>query len=872
MSLEQYRRKRDFGITREPRGGRVAKGRRDSLAFVVQKHAARNLHYDFRLELDGVLLSWAVPKGPSLDPADKRLAMQVEDHPLEYGGFEGAIPEKQYGGGTVMIWDRGTWTPQGDARAGYAKGHLKFELDGAKLQGRWDLVRTGGGKYGGNGKQAWLLIKEKDAHARSDRAAPIVVAAPDSVATGRSLDEIAKERKNVWQSNLSVRANVKAGAVKLAQRAKTRSRSSAPASARRAALPALLSPALTMLVEAPPDGEQWLSEIKYDGYRMVARIERGKARLYSRTGKEWTRAFSSVADALASLPVKSAWLDGEVCAPDAQGRTSFQALQNALATDGTTLTFFAFDVVYCDGYDLRNVPLSERKAMLREIIGKGTDVVRLGPEVAGAGDEFFRQACKLGLEGTVCKRIDSRYSDGARTRDWVKVKCTKRQEMVIGGYTEPQGARKGFGALLLGVYENKKLRYAGKVGTGFDAKMLVTMYPMLRRLERDTPAFSNPPRGFAAKGAHWVEPVLVGEVAFTEWSNDGALRHPSFQGLRADKKAQDVRREDPMSSRNATIAKPAGPAGPAKRTGSTKTSAGDAVAGVTLSNPDKLYFPEAHITKRDIAEYYAFVSQWLLPHIAKRPLSLVRCPDGWSGQCFYQKHADRAVNAAVARIAVPESDGTATYMGANTAKALASLVQWGVIELHPWGSRQPRLDRPDQLIFDFDPDEGQDWQSLKTAAGLLRKLLQELELSSFVKTTGGKGLHVVVPIKPTLSWSDAKGFTRAVAEFMVATFPDRFTATVAKAKRKDRIFVDYLRNAEGATAVAPYSVRARKNAPVATPIFWEELAKDVRFDHFNVRNIRDRLAKGRDPWADFSSAKQSITQAAAERVGFRLQR
>jgi len=327
-----------------------------------------------------------------------------------------------------------------------------------------------------------------------------------------------------------------------------------------------------------------------------------------------------------------------------------------------------------------------------------------------------------------------------------------------------------------------------------------------------------------------------------------------------------------MSSRNATIAKPAGPAGPAKRTDSTKTSAGDAVAGVTLSNPDKLYFPEAHITKRDIAEYYAFVSQWLLPHIAKRPLSLVRCPDGWSGQCFYQKHADRAVNAAVARIEVPEGDGTATYMGASSAKALASLVQWGVIELHPWGSRQPRLDRPDQLIFDFDPDEGQDWQSLKTAAGLLRKLLQELELSSFVKTTGGKGLHVVVPIKPTLSWSDAKGFTRAVAEFMVATFPDRFTATVAKAKRKDRIFVDYLRNAEGATAVAPYSVRARKNAPVATPIFWEELAKDVRFDHFNVRNIRARLAKGRDPWADFSFTKQSITQAAAERVGFRLKR
>ena len=867
MSLEQYRRKRDVGISPEPRGGRVAKGRHHRLAFVIQKHAASTLHYDFRLELDGVLLSWAVPKGPSLDPKDKRLAMHVEDHPLEYGEFEGAIPEKQYGGGTVMLWDRGTWMPEGDPRAAYTKGHLKFELDGAKLHGRWNLIRAGVGKYGGNGKQAWLLIKEKDAYAQSNGVAPIVISAPDSVATGRSLDEIAKARKNVWQSNLSVKANMKAGAVKLVQRPKaTDTRAQPPGARRAAALPALISPALTTLVDQAPVGEQWLSEIKYDGYRMVARIERGKARLYSRNGKEWTDAFGSVADALAALPVKSAWIDGEVCALDAQGRTSFQALQNALATPGAALTFFAFDVVYRDGYDLRKVPLTQRKAILREIIGKGRDVVRLGPEVVGAGDEFFRKACALGLEGTVCKRIDSRYGDGLRTRDWVKVKCTKRQEMVIGGYTEPQGGRKGFGALLLGVNEGGKLRYAGKVGTGFDANALDTIYPMLRKIERDTPAFSNPPRGYQAKGAHWVEPELVGEVAFTEWSADGALRHPSFQGLRPDKKAQEVRREESLRSRTSATAKPAMAAD------SAKTSAGVTVAGVALSHPDKLYFPEAQITKRDIAEYYEFVSEWLLPHTTKRPLSLVRCPDGWNGQCFYQKHADRSVNAAVARIEVPEGNGTATYMGASTARALVSLVQWGVIEMHPWGSRQPRLDRPDELIFDFDPDQGQDWISVKTAVGLLRTLLEEIELRSFLKTTGGKGLHVVVPIKPTLSWDDAKGFTRAVAEFMVATFPDRFTATVAKAKRKDRIFVDYLRNTEGATAVAPYSVRARRNAPVATPIFWEELAKDIRFDYFNVRNIRDRLNKGGDPWAEFKSTKQSITQSAAQRVGFRLRR
>ncbi len=836
------------------------------MAYVIQKHAARNLHYDFRLELDGVLLSWAVPKGPSLDPEDKRLAMHVEDHPLEYGGFEGAIPAEQYGGGTVMLWDRGTWTPEGDPRAAYAKGHLKFDLDGTKLHGRWNLIRTGGSKYSGNGKQAWLLIKEKDEHARSDGAAPIVLSAPDSVATGRGLDQIAKARNNVWQSKLSVKANVKAGALKPVQRATAKSVSSQPAGARRAALPALISPALTTLVQRPPEGAQWLSEIKYDGYRMVARIERGRARLYSRNGKEWTAALSSIAEALAALPVKSAWIDGEVCALDAQGRTSFQALQNALATPGSALTYFAFDVVYRDNYDLRKVPLTERKAVLREIIGKGKDLVRFGPEVSGAAAEFFQQACALGLEGIVCKRVDSSYGVGVRTRDWVKVKCTRRQEMVIGGYTEPQGARSGFGALLLGVYAEGKLLYAGKVGTGFNAKMLEATYPMLRRSSATRRHFRIRRAGSRRKAstgssrfswAKWPSPSgVMTALCGTHLSRDCAPTRRPWRSI-ARNPCHPKPRRDCRSSRP-------------KRPRSNTPSAAATVAGVALSNPDKLYFPEAQLTKRAVAEHYEFVSKWLLPHIAKRPLSLVRCPDGWTGQCFYQKHADRAVNAAAARIDVPEGDGTATYLGASTAKGLASLVQWGVIEMHPWGSRQPRLDRPDQLIFDFDPDEGQDWGSLKTAVGLLRTLLNEMELTSFLKTTGGKGLHVVVPIRPTLSWNDAKGFTRAVAELMAATFPDRFTTALAKAKRKDRIFVDYLRNAEGATAVAPYSVRARRNAPVATPIFWEELAKDIRFDYFNMRNIRDRLEKGGDPWAEFKSTKQSITKAAAERVGYKL--
>ena len=530
----------------------------------------------------------------------------------------------------------------------------------------------------------------------------------------------------------------------------------------------------------------------------------------------------------------------------------------------------------------------------------------------GHGDEFLKQACSLSLEGAVCKRADSFYHDGARTRDWVKVKCTRRQEMVIGGYTEPRGSRTGFGALLLGVQENGKLRYAGKVGTGFDDRALNEIYRMLVDREQDQPAFANPPRGYEAKGAHWVKPDLVAEVAFTEWSSDGALRHPSFQGLRADKKAADVVREAPQptpksnaSAKTAAMTRtPAAPAAvakttlakasamaktiaaqtaamartpPAKGTATARTTAapkkaeGTTVAGVAISHPAKLYFPGDGVTKLEIAQFYARIAPRILPHIEGRPLSLVRCPDGWKGQCFYQKHADKSVNAAVDRIKVPEGDGTAIYMGAASATALAALVQWGVIEMHPWGSRSPRLDRPDRLIFDFDPDDTVTWKDLVAGVGLLRTLLGELELEGFLKTTGGKGLHVVVPIRPTVEWGQAKAFTRAVADFLVRTFTGRFTATISKEKRKGKILIDYLRNSEGATAIAPYGVRARAGAPVSMPIAWEELANDVRFDHFNVRNAEQRLAaQKRDPWRDFETTKQAITKAHGKRVGVTL--
>src|SRR5437899_2924465 len=537
-----------------------------------------------------------------------------------------------------MVWDRGTWTPEGDPVAGYAKGELKFTLQGEKLKGGWVLVRTRGSKYGGkSGDKAWLLIKEKDAYAKPSDGA-IVDAAPDSVVTGRTIEEIASTKKHVWRSKLSVDENVRAGAIVAPSSKSTKKRAAkaSPASvdgAKKAAMPASVAPVLTTLVLRPPAGDEWINEIKYDGYRMVCRIESGNARLVSRNGNDWTRTFPEIAKDLARLPVKRAWVDGEVVVLDAEGRSSFQALQNALTNRSARgLAFFVFDLMYCDGYDLRGAALRERKLLLREIVGEGVGTIRIGPEMQGRGDAFFEQACKLGLEGAICKKADSRYAGGTRSREWVKVKCTQRQEMVIGGFTDPQGSREGFGALLLGYYDDGKLRYSGKVGTGFNDEFLRKLLPELKKREQPEPAFVNAPRGYAAKGAHWVAPDLVAEVSFTEWSNDGALRHPSFMGLRPDKKATEVVRE--QAAKSAADAKPAAsPAADAQphakapsrpRRAGTKPNAApeaaDALAGVTLSHPEKPYFPEAGLTKGDLAQYYVGIAPHLLPHIEGRPL------------------------------------------------------------------------------------------------------------------------------------------------------------------------------------------------------------------------------------------------------------
>jgi bifunctional non-homologous end joining protein LigD len=859
LALERYRQKRDFGNTPEP-PGTVVERRPGALEFVIQKHAATRLHYDFRLELDGVMLSWAVPKGPSLDPNDKRLAMHVEDHPLEYAAFEGVIPPRQYGAGTVMVWDRGTWTPASDAAEAYAKGHLKFELHGEKLGGVWNLVRSRSDKYG---DKSWLLFKEADAFARLGRDASIVDDRPDSVVSGRTLDEIAAQSDRVWHSNQSVASNVSRGAVGR-RRFKPTAVLARIEGARRAALPESIEAQLATASSTPPVGAAWVHEVKHDGYRMLCRIVNGEARMMSRSGKDWTSEFVALARAAARLPVESAWLDGEAVVVDEQGRSRFQALQNALSGSTTgSLAYYAFDLLYVDGVDLRGVKLSARKRLLEQLLAEGPATLRYSEHFAADGPAFLESIRALGLEGMVSKRADLPYRAG-RGAAWQKIKCLRRQEFVIGGYTDPEGSRAGFGALLLGLHEEAgPLRYAGRVGTGFDDATLASIARSLQSLAQRASPFANPPQDPEGRRAHWVKPVLVAEVAFAEWTNDGTLRHPSFVGLRGDKQATEVIREDESERGEADNPPVGAPPVPLR-----KAKTRDAVLGVALSNPDKVLYPEAKLTKRDLASYYAAIGDWMLPHLRNRPLTLVRCPNGWD-KCFYQKNAEDGLHETLSRVMITHDDGsTSPYVMANSVPAIVALLQMGVLEVHPWGSRAAHLGFADRITFDLDPDESLPWDRLTEAVAIVRTLLDNVGLASFLKTTGGKGLHVVVPIEPSSEWEHVKGFTKAVAELLERTFPDRFTSKLLKVSRRGRIFIDYLRNAEGSTAVAAYSLRAKANAPVSLPIAWDELSRDVRFDRYNARNVPKRLAKLRaDPWSGIANAARPLAGAMAK-VGY----
>jgi bifunctional non-homologous end joining protein LigD len=871
QQLQRYRKKRNFVKTPEPAGHPGQRRAENAPMYVVQKHAATRLHYDFRLELDGTLKSWAVPKGPSLDPSQKRLAVHVEDHPLEYGEFEGIIPPKQYGAGTVLIWDRGCWNPQGNPREGYRQGVLKFRLDGQKLHGGWTLVRMHSRRNDrtDNGKENWLLIKEEDAEARRGRAGEIVEKLTKSVESGRELKEIAGADAPVWHSNRSsARANSstvgrpprslsKGGDVTALPRTGIRDSELAQLpGAAKARQPEWIAPQLATLVDHMPSDDQWLHEIKFDGYRLLCRVKNGDVRLFTRNANDWTAKLAAQADAVARLKLGDAWLDGEAVVLTEQGRSSFQALQNAFDSHFTgTIVYCIFDLLYLNGYDLRATPLIERKRLLASLLNRAGDRrLRYSDHIIGDNQASFEEACRQGLEGLIVKRMDAGYRSG-RGRSWLKVKCEQRQEFVIGGFTEPAGSRQGFGALLVGFYEEGRLRYAGKVGTGFSDSLLKKLYRKLSELERQKPPFVNPPTGYEAKGAHWVAPTLVAEIRFAEWTQEGILRQPSFQGLRTDKPATAIGRERPQH-----LVEERTPSSP------SKTRRNRPPETRPLSNPDRVLYPDIGLTKAALADYYEQIADWMLPHLRGRPLTLVRCPEGYQ-KCFYQKHVNQRVPKAIGRIEIEEDEGRDTYMLAESREALIGLVQMGVLEVHTWGSTKDRLEHPDRLTFDLDPDPSVPWMQVIEAAHLTKTLLSELGLVSFLKTTGGKGLHIVTPIQRTCGWDEAKTFAKLVADHLVATIPQRFTSNMAKRARKGKIFIDYLRNARGATAIAAYSTRAKPGAPVSVPIAWEELSEDLPSDYFTVMNVPDRLKRlRRDPWEAYHRSTRRVTADMSRRL------
>jgi bifunctional non-homologous end joining protein LigD len=868
MALEEYRRKRDFRKTPEPAGVAAAHEKTGAgLSFVIQKHAARRLHYDFRLELDGVLKSWAVPKGPSLDPGEKRLAVHVEDHPLDYGAFEGVIPEGEYGGGTVLLWDRGTWIPlDPDPEAAYRKGSLKFILNGQKLHGKWALVRMGG-KAANERRENWLLIKERDDAALPQSGDSVVTDNPLSVTTGRSLDTIASDRDWVWHSNREDNEKPPIRSVPLERLP----------GARKGPMPESIKPQLAALSDKAPEGDEWLHEIKYDGYRLLARIEDGTVRLITRGGLDWTAKFSELAHSLGELPLDSALIDGELVHLEPEGTTSFSGLQDAISSGKTgALNFFAFDLLYRDGWNLTDAALEDRKIALAEIISpQAQGILRYSDHQIDRGPAFLRQARSFKLEGIVSKRRTDPYRPG-RTRSWLKVKCRNREEFVIIGFTDPDGSREGFGALLVGYYDPQgKLRYAGRVGTGFNAAQLIELRKRLESLVRADPP-APLPKGVSRKGVHWIEPQLVAEVEFADWTADAILRQASFQGLREDKDAKDVVYDPKTRAAVEPAAKPKkAPARP-KEAASKKEEplepqrARDGsmlFEGVRLTHPDRILYPGTTLTKLDVARYYAAVKDWALPHLTQRLLTLVRSP-AVGQKTFYQKHIGDEAPAALKRFELKDGAEPEIYPYVEDLPGLIALVQMGVLEIHPWGSRIEKLETPDRVTMDLDPDEGLRWERVTEAAVDVREALAGIGLKSFAKTTGGKGLHVVIPLTPKLGWDEVKAFAKWVADSLVAQRPQDFTANMAKRARRGRIYIDYLRNGRGATAVGAYSPRARPGAPVSTPVSWEEVEQGVRPDEFTVETVPQRLsALPADPWVEIGKIRQTISAAVRRQVG-----
>jgi bifunctional non-homologous end joining protein LigD len=806
-TLARYNAKRDFAKTAEP-AGKVAKG--GGNRFLVQKHDATRLHWDFRLEVDGVLKSWAVTRGPSLDPDEKRLAVRTEDHPLSYADFEGTIPKGEYGGGTVMLWDTGTWEPiPGKSAKDLEKGHLHFVLHGERMQGEWLLIRL---KPRGKEKaENWLLRKIDDGFAGATDE--LVEAGLTSVTTGRTMQEIAEGKKPPSNKGkrspraLPSRLREGSGAGLSSRNASSTSvpPPAPPASGRGAKAkrvsrkgskaPAFQSPQLATLVDTVPTGNQWLHEIKYDGYRALIATGSGGPKIYTRSGLDWTEKFPGIAEAAATLPT-GALIDGEIVAMKGD-KPDFSTLQEAISAGGEGLLCFAFDLLADAGEDITALPQIDRKERLRALLDGADDRIRFSEHIVGQGEKLFESMCREGFEGVVSKRADAPYR-GTRSKAWLKIKCTHRQEFVILGWSASSAKGRGFKSLLLGLNGPDGLVYAGKVGTGFNTETLLSVRERLDALAADKPA-AKVPRP-EARGAHWVKPELVAEIAFAEFTAENVVRHASFLGLREDKPADAVVAEEPATLPEA------------------------APSAIKISSRDRVIFPESKLTKGDLADYYAAVAPIALPWLAERPISLVRCPQGRAKQCFFQKHDAGSFGAQVHHVDIREKDGsTEPYLYVSDDDGMLACVQMGTIEFHGWGSRVADVEKPDRLVFDLDPDEGLDFEVVKKAAEHLKEQLAEIGLTSWPMLSGGKGVHVVVPLVPQAEWPAAKSFCERFARALAQAEPERFTANLKKASRTGRIFIDYLRNQRGSTAVLPYVARARANAPVAAPVTWTEL-------------------------------------------------
>jgi bifunctional non-homologous end joining protein LigD len=805
QQLEKYKQKRDFQRTGEPQGAEEA-AFSDGLRYVIQHHMARREHYDFRLEWQGVLLSWAIPKGPSFVPGEKRLAVMVEDHPLDYRNFEGTIPKGEYGGGTVMLWDEGFWEPEGDPAQGLEKGRLKFTLKGARLKGKWALIRTA---HKNGDKDNWLLLKEKDEHALDE---PGIAEYTASIRTGRTMAEIEAGAPVKLAGNPFDKADVQ----------------------------------LARLAAAPPEGQGWIYEIKYDGYRAIAYIEQGQARIISRNGTDLSHRFGGITASLASFFAgRAAVLDGELVMANEQGKTDFQALQNYMRRKGKgELIYVIFDILGLDGVDLRAEPLSRRKDILKDLLKGAPAELYFSPPLAGVGAQVLEAACFMGLEGIIAKRADSPYK-GARNADWLKIKCDNRQEFVIGGYTLSDKKARGISSLLLGVYKEEELHYIGRAGSGISEGAADTLLKKL--IPQAQSPFILAPKPGKGETFVWTEPEVVAEIKFNSFTEDNLLRQASYKGIREDKEAKEVR----LEQADAPITPDKGKAEPQK----SKVS-GNVIEGIKVSSPDKIIFAERNIKKIDIVSYYSKAAQFMLPYMENRLLSIVRCPKGTGEPCFFKKHPAPGSKEITSFTLTSGGGKQEEYFYINSVKGIVEEAQMGTIEFHLWGSRTDKPEQPDLMVFDLDPDEGMDLDKVRQGVLDLKSVLDKLSLTSFLKTSGGKGYHIVLPFQTSPDWEAFSLFARKTAEIMEAMWPERYTSNMRKEKRKGKIFIDWVRNGRGATSVSPYSLRAKEGASVSMPIGWEEL-NTVAPAGVSMENALLRLSSP-DPWADFFSVRQKI--------------